>query len=317
MSFNLQDSYTPPFWAINKHIETIVPSLLKSGPNVSYQKEVYELEDGDFIELNWINKHRKVLTVILPGLESTANRSYVKSMAHYVEKSLHSDILVPNHRGCQEIPNRLFRSYHAGNSGDLELIFNHPVIKKYLTINLIGFSLGGNIVLKTLGERKLKIHRACTISAPLDLYKSSKALSSKENKLYNNRFTKNLKERLRLRSSIFPDDLSQEAINACKSVKNIDDLYTAPAHGFRDAIHYYSQNSSIKFIPEISTPTLMINAENDPMIPISEDEKTIVRRNKSIHFLVTKKGGHVAHPNTFLSGINWYEKRVTEFLAKK
>jgi uncharacterized protein len=296
-------------------VETIVPALCRRIPRINYRTEIFKLPDSDLVPLNWIDQDQEKLAVVVPGLESNSTRSYIKNISYYLSKA-GFDVLVIDHRGCK-IPNQLFRSYHSGNSEDLKAILESDSVQKYRQLFLIGFSLGGNIMLKYLGENKGKsnIQKAATVCAPYDLIRCSEELQFKKNRLFRNRFVKSLKKSLLLKQKSFPEMISPSAINACKSLWDIDDLYTAPAHGFKDARDYYSQCSSKYFLKDIAIPTLLINAKNDPLVPLDEETINFFYGNNNLRLLITEKGGHLGFPNRWLNGINFYEKAVVGFFC--
>lgn len=309
-------TYKQPFWAFNGHLETIVPALLRQSPPFNYSIEPLTLEDSDNIQLNWYSNNHRRLAVILPGLESNAERNYVKSLVLYLSKE-GFDVLVPDHRGCGTKMNKLYRSYHSGNTEDLKAVLHSTKVAAYQEKYLLGFSLGGNIVLRYLGEEGSKsvFKKAATISAPFDLSLCSAALEKPSTRLYRKRFVRNLKIRLHQKATAFPNKLSRATIDNCQTIKDIDDVYTAPAHGFIDADDYYTQCSSERVLDNITTQTLIINAANDPIIPIKDQSKELLHKNKAISFIMTEKGGHVGHPTLLIRGKNWYERQVISFFT--
>lgn len=306
-------SYHAPFWAINAHVETVVPALFKKAPKLKLKTKAFQFPDGDITLSHWKQEGSNQLSIIVPGLESDSSRNYVRSMGYYLSKI--GDIVILDHRNCG-IPNKLFRSYHSGNSEDLHF-FISQVAHEYEQINLVAFSLGGNIALKHLGEQGSQsvLHKAAVISAPFDLNYCSNAIEKPSNGIYQKRFVKKLQEKLLKKSQDYPNLLDPNEIKASKTLRAIDNIYTAPAHGFKDASEYYQLCSSKEFISQIEVPTLLINALNDPITPI-EDVHEIERiKSDSIKMLYTKKGGHVGHPSVFLNGMNWYEQVVLQYLS--
>lgn len=306
--------YQAPFWAFNTHLQTIIPALLRKAPQLNYQKEHFYFSDTDFTQLNWIKQNNTKLAVILPGLESNAQREYIRNTADILAK-MKFDVLVPDHRSCGEQFNTFFRSYHSGNSNDLkEIIEKHH--KAYQFIVLIGFSLGGNICLKYLGENKnaSNIHQALCISTPLDLDYSSRLLELPKNKIYQTRFVKKLKKRLKTKALQFPELLNLEDLKKAQHIRDIDEIYTSKAHGFKDASHYYEVNSSIRFVSEITVPTTIINAQNDPMIFLREHEISLLQSNPNIQLILEKEGGHVGFPLGFFTTKNYYEKLLPQLI---
>jgi uncharacterized protein len=307
--------YFPPKWALNGMVETIVPALFRPIPSFEFKTEIHHLPDSDVVPLNWLKRSNKKLVVLVPGLESNSTRSYIKNISYYLSQA-GFDVLVIDHRGCR-IPNKVFRSYHSGNSEDLKEILNSKVVSSYEKIYLIGFSLGGNIVLKYLGEYADKpiISKAASVCAPFDLVLCSKELETKKNRIFQKRFVRSLKKSLLVKHQSFPDKISPEAINACKTLWDVDDLYTAPVHGFENALDYYTKCSSKNFLKHISVPTLLINAKNDPLIPLNGEAHDLINNNH-LRPIFTDRGGHLGYPTRFLKGINFYEKVILEFFME-
>ena len=266
-SRSLYDDYHPPRWATNGYVETIIPALFRKAPAFETESGRLKTPDGDELWLNWKRRPASKLAVIVPGLESDATKTYIKSLSRLLFHAGY-DILVPDHRGGVRA-NRLFRSYHSGNTGDLDLILTSDRVSAYEEVFLTGFSLGGNIVLKYLGEKKENtlVRKAAAISTPFDLNRCSGALEHRRNFLFSRRFLKSMKRRLSEKIRHFPGRIPPQALKNCKSVREFDELYTAPAHGFESAEQYYTACSSRYFLKDIAVPTLLINAPPLPCTP--------------------------------------------------
>ncbi|RMF60073.1 MAG: alpha/beta fold hydrolase, partial [Calditrichaeota bacterium] len=276
-----KSNFHPPVILRNGHIQTIYPSLFRKVYGVQYQRERLETPDGDFLDLDWSIKGNKRLVILSHGLEGNTYRAYMLGMV----KALNTagwDALAWNFRGCSGEPNRLVRSYHSGDTDDLETVIHHAQAKRqWDQIALIGFSMGGNITLKYLGEREKnhpkEIAGVVTLSVPVDLESSAYQLARGVNRIYMIRFLRMLRKKIQIKSQLFPDLISLDGFEQIKSFKEFDDRYTAPIHGFKDAKDYWTQSSSKQFIPSITVPTLLINAKNDPFLspecyPIHEAE---------------------------------------------
>ena len=250
-------------------------------------------------------------------MESNAEREYVKNMADILYKNK-LDVLVPDHRSCGDTFNTLYRSYHSGNSSDLRQIINSES-KEYNKVFLIGFSLGGNILLKYLGEKGVseKVGKSFCVSTPLDLKFSSFLLESPSNTIYRKRFVRMLKARLFKKAELYPKLLSKLDIEKAETIKDIDDLYTSKAHGFLDANEYYEFNSSNKFIKGISTTTHIINAQNDPMIFLRDHEIALLTSNTHIKLHLQDQGGHVGFPTSLFTKLNFYESFILQHIINE
>lgn len=313
----IASDYNPPFPFKSGHLSTIYSGIIRNVTGLAQKRERLELDDGDFLDLDWsyATQESKVVVILLHGLEGNAQRPYIIGSAKQFNAN-GIDACAVNYRGCSGTSNRLFRSYHSGATEDLEAVINYILKeKKYTTIFLKGFSLGGNMALKYLGERRWipkEIKGAVAVSVPCHLHSSLLELLKPKNIMYATRFKKRLVEKLREKQVLFPDRISDLDIAMIKTLKDFDDIYTSKAHGFMDAIDYYTKSSSLQFIHAIRTPTLIINAKNDSFLgdqcyPFKEAEQ-----NKSVHFEPSMYGGHVGFYDR--NNITYTEKRALKFL---
>ncbi|MDY8137118.1 YheT family hydrolase [Aquimarina sp. 2201CG5-10] len=313
----IESKYTPPFIFRNGHVSTIYPNLFRIVKGVNQQRERLELDDGDFIDLDWSyspDQKSKKLAVLIHGLEGNGQRQYILGLAKHLNNN-NWDAVAINLRNCSGEVNRLYKSYNAGASEDLNAVINHIISNyKYPSISICGFSLGGNLLLKYIGEKRQipsEIKSCVAISVPCDLHNSLLELNKSKNYIYQQRFINNLKNKLYERWANFPDKIQKKEINACKSLLDIDNLYTSKAHGYKDAIDYYTKCSSKQFLHRINIPTLIINAKNDSFLgsncyPIEE-----AKNNKNLFLEVPYHGGHVGF---YLSQSAYYnENRALEF----
>ncbi|EDP96673.1 alpha/beta fold hydrolase [Kordia algicida OT-1] len=315
----VKSHYNPPHIFKNGHFSTIYSGLYRNVSGVYQKRERVTLSDQDFIDLDWSYAayHQNVskLIIILHGLEGNAQRAYIKGTAKLFNNSGY-DAVGMNFRSCSGQPNRLFRSYNAGATEDLRevieyIIKNYP---QYSHIVLKGFSLGGNMLLKYLGEPiriPKEVKSAIAISVPCDLKSSLTQMKRLENYLYSRMFIKYLQKKLEYKHASFPSLITLEDIKAANSMLKIDHLYTSRAHGYKDAFEYYMKASSRQFISNIKIPTLLINAKNDSFLskdcfPIEEAEQ-----NENFYLEMPKYGGHVG----FFTGTEVYynEERALNF----
>lgn len=311
----LHSTYTPPFYFKNGFLATVYSGLLRRVP-LEQKRERIHLKDGDFLDLDWSYADSKTdkLVILLHGLEGHGQRPYVTGPATLFNQNGY-DAIAMNFRGCSGEQNRNYYSYHSGATGDLDEVIQFAISKyNYSDIVLYGISLGGNLVLKYLGEREVlnQIKAGIAISTPCHLYGSCKALHHPKNKLFHDRFLKDLLMRLKEKQKHFPEELSLEAIKSIKTLKDFDDVYTSKAHGFKDALDYYAQCSSLQFLNDISVPSLIINALNDSFLspecyPVKE-----AKNNSNLYLEMPKYGGHVG----FIDKNNVYynEYRGLEFI---
>ena len=305
--------YKAPFWAFNGHISTILNALLRKQPPINYKKELFNFKDSDITQLNWLKQESQELIIIIPGMGSEATRNYITNTAYYLFKNNY-DVLVPDHRDTS-IANKKVKSYHSANYEDLKEIIDSIPETSYKKIHLVGYCLGGSITLNYIYRYPKRINKTITISAPLELKNSSKALEAPNNFLYQRRFVNNLKAKLLEKAKQYPNEISLKAIKDCRTIEDIDNAYTAPVNGFRDADDYYHYGSASNFLDKINTSLLVISSCDDTFIPISEATIKKMNDNKGITPLITKKGGHVAYPNSFMKGIFWHEKQILQFIS--
>lgn len=309
-----------PNWLLsNPHLQTITPHLFRGTKPVIYKRERFTLSDGDFVDLDWSTSENDKLCLILHGLESNSNRGYIYGMVNTL-KDHGFDAVVLNNRGCSGETNKLFKSYNSGFTNDtLEVLEYLSNKKSYAEINLIGFSLGGNVALKLAGEHSehlnRNIHKIATVSVPCDLSATAKKLQEKKNRIYHDRFLKSLKEKLLQKLPLFPNELSQEKINAVKTLTEFDDYYTARAFGFKDAEDYYNKCSSKPFLKFIKNKALIITALDDPFLtndcmPLKE-----VENNENITFINPRQGGHVGFMQNIRKKCYWHENVILRFLT--
>ncbi len=284
----------PPFlW--NGHMDTIYPYLFRKLSD-QYQRERMELPDGDFLDLDWIksigNKH---LILLCHGLEGSSQSKYMLGMAAYGAKHNY-DVLALNFRSCSGEMNRLLPSYHHGKTDDLEYVINWILQHhEYESIQLMGFSLGGNVIIKYLGTSNVnaRVKSAVAVSVPSDLASSSSALDKKANYLYTKNFRRLLKPKLTAKSEMFPGVYDMNKFDQVKTWWEFDTTFTSKIFGFKDADEYYSQGSANFFIPTVQIPLLMINALNDPFLGQASYPYHLEKSNSFFKLLTPKRGGHV------------------------
>ncbi|MBT1685862.1 YheT family hydrolase [Dawidia soli] len=315
-------SYNPPFFLFNRHLETIFPALMRSVELPPYARERLETPDGDFLDLDWLSSQpagtgdagRRPLLILSHGLEGDSYRPYIKGMAKaFLTQGF--DVLAWNFRGCGLDMNRLLRFYHSGATEDLDLVVQHAVQQGYTQINLVGFSLGGNLTLKYLGERKSSsvIRRAVVFSVPLDLYDACLEISKRENWIYARRFLKSLKSKITRKAALM-QGLDTSRLEHIRTILEFDEYYTAPLHGFASALDYYERNSSIHFLDSIYVPTLIANAVNDPFLGKNSFPIERLADHPSITFECITRGGHVGFAQFNKNGLYWSEERALQFI---
>ena len=313
--------YQPPFYLFNGHLQTIVPSLWRSVPEVAYQRERLELPDGDFLNLDWSRlpepQSTNGLAIVSHGLEGDASRPYVRGMVRALN-SAGFDALAWNYRSCGGEMNRLLRSYHLGDTEDLDRVLRHALATgRYRRAYLLGFSAGGNVTLKYLGEDAARVpaevQRAAVFSVPTDLKASSVQIGRRENQVYMRRFLKSLRLKVRAKAELLPGQVDLAGIEELRNFEDFDNRYTAPMHGFDSADAYYQYASSGRYLEGIRVPTLLVNAQNDPFLPASCYPREVAANSAYVFLETPPDGGHVGFAES--SGEYYSERRAVAFLT--
>jgi predicted alpha/beta-fold hydrolase len=304
-------TYHPPSLLFHHHLETIYPALFRRVTPPAFRRERLTTPDDDFLDLDWYEQHNHRLVVISHGLEGNSQRPYILGM---VRQALANgfDVLAWNFRGCSGEINRQLRFYHSGATDDLRLVVAHAAAR-YTQINLIGFSLGGNLTLKFLGEPDLlsAVKKAVAFSVPLHLSSSCDAISQPVNWLYAQRFLRHLKAKVMAKAKQFPQ-LDTAKLKTIQTLRDFDDHYTGPVHGFAGAEDYYTRCSAIGFLANIPVPTLLVNARNDSFLSPQCFPDVA---NPGITTEYPLRGGHCGFVQFNRNGVYWSEERALQFLS--
>ena len=317
----IKSSYIPSFLFKNAHYNTIYRTFFMD-EEVKFNRERLELEDSDFLDLDISSVNSKTVVIALHGLEGSSQSKYILTATKEFNKE-NIDVIAVNLRGCSGEQNRLLPTYHSGKTDDLDTVIKH-VDKKhdYTEIILLGYSLGGNITLKYIGEKQgaisSKIKCAIAISVPCDLTSSSSALSQLRNMPYMAKFMQTLKLKALEKLEKFPDSgLDKKTINAAKNFYDFDTLFTAPINGFLNAEDYWEKCSSKPFLNEIKIPTLLLNALDDTFLSKECFPIEIASRHKFLHLETPKYGGHVGFNSKLIDKKGyWLERRLYDFIKE-
>ncbi|WP_047546772.1 YheT family hydrolase [Psychroserpens sp. Hel_I_66] len=314
----LQSTFKPLFQFKNGFVSTVYSGILRK-VKIEQKRERIETRDEDFLDLDWsysAEKSNQVI-ILLHGLEGHAQRPYVTATAKLFNQN-GVDAVCMNFRGCSGEDNRFYHSYHSGATKDLDDIVQHCIKNKnYSKIYIKGISLGGNVVLKYLGEDRVlpqEIKAGIGISVPVHLDGSSTELQKLKNRPFAIRFRKHLIDKLKIKQKQFPEQLKDEHLKTLKTLRAFDDFYTSKAHGFKDALDYYTKSSSLQFLPNIKVPTLIINALNDSFLssecyPVKE-----AKHNDNLYLEMPNYGGHVGFIQK--GDVYYNEKRALEFVRQ-
>ena len=310
--------YRPSSWQFNAHMQTIFPSLLRKVRFKYQQRERLELPDGDFVDLDWklVSPERKKLIIITHGLEGDSHRHYVLGMARMFTQNGY-DALGWNCRSCSGELNRLVRFYHHGDAADLRLVIEYALAKyAYDEIVLVGFSMGGSLTLRILGEDPAavppQIKKAIAFSVPCDLLAGVRVLSQPGNKIYANRFLKKLGEKIKAKEQLFPGQISHAGYKKIRHFTEFDNRYTAPLHGFTDAADFYARASVKPFLKNIRVPSLLVQALNDPFLSEESIPYDEAAANDFLFLETPDQGGHCGFELPG-SEFSWAELRALEF----
>ncbi|HEY4003364.1 MAG TPA: alpha/beta fold hydrolase, partial [Candidatus Xenobia bacterium] len=282
---------------------------------VLYRRERIETPDGDFLDLDWADKGHDKVAILSHGLEGSSRGQYVRGQVNSLNQA-GWDCVAWNCRGCSGEINRQKRLYHSGSSDDLGTVVEHVrKVRPGAPLALIGYSLGGNMTLKYLGEQGEAaahvIRGAVAFSVPCDLASSSKVLARLSNSLYMIRFMVALRDKVRVKERMFTGQAKGFSLWRIRTFKAFDDAYTAPIHGFSSAEDYWMRASSKPFLPMIRVPTLLVQAQDDPFLAPPCYPYQEAQDSRWLHLEVPRYGGH----GGFVSNPYYSDRRAAEFLS--
>ena len=323
------EPYRAPRWLPGGHLQTLYAATLLPRPGVAYRRERWETPDGDFIDLDWVesqdpgsriaDRERTPLVVLFHGLEGSSRSHYALAlMAALRERGMRG--VVVHFRGCSGEPNRLPRAYHSGDAREIDWILRRLRARNAgIPVFAAGISLGGNALLKWLGESGgaagFVINAAAAVSAPLDLMAAGDALGQGFSLIYARNFLVTLRAKSLAKLERFPGLYDAEAVRASRTLREFDDLVTAPLHGFRNTDDYWTRASSKPGLAGIRVATLVVNARNDPFLPAPA-----LPRPEDVSRAVTleqpEEGGHVGFVGgVFPGNYDWLPRRILAFFA--
>jgi predicted alpha/beta-fold hydrolase len=309
--------YRSPWWLPGGHAQTI-SATLRPPPRPAYRRNRWETPDGDFIDVDFAGSRDAPLLVLFHGLEGSSDSHYARAMTIAALVS-GRQIAIPHFRGCSGEANRLPRAYHSGDTEEIDWIL-HRLAEEHGIMEAMGVSLGANALLKWMGERESEAERivraAAAVSTPFDLAAAGAALDRGLNRMiYVRHFLSSMKRKAAAKLDQFPDLYDRGSLNAVRTLREFDNLVTAPLHGFRDVDDYWKRASSAPWLTGIRVPTLALNALNDPFLPASALRCVI---NSSEHLLLEfpADGGHVGFPGSASAGgPAWLPARILEFFG--
>ncbi|MCG2634098.1 MAG: alpha/beta fold hydrolase [Gammaproteobacteria bacterium] len=313
-----QPRYTTTGLARSGHFQTIVPTLFRRVTGVDWRRERITTRDDDFIDLDWLTASYSRLVLLCHGLEGSSNTHYMKGMARACSTT-GWDVAAYHFRGCSGAPNLLARAYHSGATDDLAEVIDHVLAGgRYRQLALVGFSLGGNLLLKYLGEPNSnppqQLSGSVAISPPCDLSGCCDRLNEPQNWIYQRRFLRSLHQKMVAKRELVKQALGVNKLPRCRSVREFDHRYTAPLHGFDSAEEYYRQSSSRQFLTDINHPTLLLSARDDPFLSEQCYPRADEINNHKLQLQYSDYGGHVGFMQDHPQGDYWAEQRCVEFL---
>ena len=318
----VRSTYTAPPLLRGGHRQTLVASLLRRVDFAYDTRERIPTPDDDFLLLDWAQPADPApasrIAVLTHGLEGATDRPYMRGMARALRRRGWA-VCAWNLRSCGGPLNRQPTTYHSGKTEDLSTVLRHVAAQGYDDIALVGFSLGGNLTLKYLGERGPalddRIRGAVAISTPVDLQASSHRIDAWSNWHYTQYFLRSLRPKIRAKAEQHPSAVRTDALPHINGLRDFDDAYTGPLNGFRDADTYYREASSKPLLPDIAVPTLLLNAADDPFLPESCYPTAIAAQHDALTLEVPERGGHVGFVSFNGDGTYWSERRTTAFLT--
>ncbi len=313
----VESSYRPPWWCRSARLQTCWPSLVRRLPALPWSRERLELDDGDFLDLDWCRAGADRLLVISHGLEGSSRRNYVSGLAHAAVRRGWS-VLAWNFRGCSGEPNRLARSYHSGATEDLAAVVRRATASFGGVLGLAGFSLGGNLTLKFLGEDwpELRSVRAgVTLSVPCDLKAAAGRMAAPDCAFYMRRFLREMGAKMDAKRARFGPAFPAADWRTMRTFAEFDEAFTAPLHGFASAEDYWACCSAVRFLPAIRVPTLILNAADDPFLAPPCFPVDLALASPFVTLEMPRHGGHVGFAGGGIGdGEYWSEQRIMEFL---
>lgn len=316
-------SYRAPGWLPGGHAQTIYPLLIRPDP-LPYHRERWETPDGDFIDLDWTDapaarqpRDSRPLLILFHGLEGSSSSYYAITLMGAAAAIGWSGVVV-NFRGCSGESNRLARAYHSGDSDEIDWILRRlRALSPLRPLYAVGVSLGGNALLKWLGEREAStrdyLQAAAAVSAPLDLTACGHHLARGFNRVYTRHFLHTLKRNAAAKLCRHPGIFDERRMIAASNLYEFDDVVTAPLHGFNGAEDYWRRASSKPWLAGIRLPTLVLNARNDPFLP-AQALPTPSQVAASVQLEFPRQGGHVGFVTGSLPGqLDWLPQRIFNY----
>jgi predicted alpha/beta-fold hydrolase len=319
--------YAAPRWLPGGHLQTIYPALFLRRPRVAYHRERWDTPDDDFVDVDWVAPEApraadirpaatRPLLVLFHGLEGSSMSHYAHAlMVHVCDMGWRG--VVVHFRGCSGEANRLARAYHSGDSEEIDWMLRRLRARTPGHLYAVGVSLGGNALLKWLGEREAAatqvVSAAAAVSAPIDLMAAGDALGRGFNLVYSRRFLSTLKRKSLAKLAAHSQIYDAALVRSARTLRDFDNVVTAPLHGYRDTDDYWTRASSKPWLSRIMLPTLLVNARNDPFMP----QQALPAEHEISRFVTCDfpdEGGHVGFvTGAFPGRLAWLPRRIVDF----
>jgi predicted alpha/beta-fold hydrolase len=302
--------YAPVWWLPDGHAQTLWAARCRRVPRIDPRRERVELPDGDFVDLAHVGREGAPLVLVLHGLEGDYRSPYASTLLDAIAARGWHGVLM-HFRGCSGEPNRLPRNYHSGDTADLAFVADR-LRRRSPLLGAVGYSLGGNVLLKFLGETgpAAPFAAAAAVSVPFDLAVAADTLSRGFSRLYQRILVRSLQAKARVKFARLPSPIDLRELGRWNDFRSFDEHVTAPLHGFESAADYYRRSSCRPFLRRIATPTLIVHAHDDPFldpcgIPDARELSPPLRLE------LVARGGHVG----FVSATPWLEPRLLDFIG--
>lgn len=314
----VESEFKPGLLWRNRHVQTIVPNTLYPVAKVDLTRERVELPDGDFIDVEWTSRTAGPIVIVLHGLEGSIRSRYACNIMQKIH-SLGMRGAMPYFRGCTGEPNRLPVSYHSGFTQDLEYFSGLLKQREPNTpLAAVGYSLGGNVLLKWLGEspNASRLTTGVAVSVPFDLGICSDAVEKGLSKVYMWELMGRMRRSVKRKFVSIPSPIPLPDIDKLRTFREYDDALTAPLHGFKDAKDYYTRCSSRQFMKHIGVPTLVVHSADDPfMTPAAVP--TDAELSDAVRFELSQRGGHVGFVDgSLFKPRRWLDERIGRHLTE-
>ncbi|MDA1107206.1 MAG: hydrolase [Proteobacteria bacterium] len=313
----LNNPFIPAWWLRNAHLQTLWANVVRRAENTALRRERLELPDGDFVDLDWTTGASGPVVIVLHGLQGSSNSSYARGILRALHQRGYRAVLM-HFRGCSGEPNRLPRFYHGGETGDLNTLVNVLHAREpHTPLAAVGYSLGGNVLLKWLGEQGQHAPLTCAVavSVPFDMNESVLRLQRGLSRFYQRHLLRCLRDTVREKSRHMRLPLDIGDLDRLRTLRTYDDAVTAPLHGFAGVDDYYTQSSCRQYLGRIGIPTLVLHAADDPFLT-RKATPTQAELSPHVTLELSGHGGHVGfvYGSAPWRACYWLEERIPAWL---